>query len=111
MLFDNRSGVRCALEHLHALGHRRIAVLRPPGSPTNDRPAEVYVGSEADRLDIDVSVVSTPYELDEATDVARSVLTATHAPERRVLLLGLDRLRRLRAPRASSGCGSQTTCR
>ncbi len=80
VLFDNRSGVRCALEHLHALGHRRIAVLRPPGSPTNDRPAEVYVGSEADRLDLDVSVVSTPYELDEATDVARSVLTATHRP-------------------------------
>ena len=80
VLFDNRSGVRCALEHLHALGHRRIAVLRPPGSPTNDRPAEVYVGSEADRLDLDVSVVSSPYELHEATDVARSVLTADHRP-------------------------------
>jgi len=80
VLFDNRSGVRCALEHLHALGHQRIAVLRPPGSPTNDRPAEVYVGSEADRLDLDVSVVSTPYELDEATDVAREVLTAAHRP-------------------------------
>jgi LacI family transcriptional regulator len=80
VLFDNRSGVRCALEHLHALGHRRIAVLRPPGSPTNDRPAEVYVGSEADRLDLDVSVVSSPYELDEATEVARAVLTANHRP-------------------------------
>src|ERR1700733_13580375 len=80
VLFDNRSGVRCALEHLHALGHQRIAVLRPPGSPTNDRPAEVYVGSEADRLDLDVSVVSAPYELDEATELAREVLMDSPRP-------------------------------
>ena len=64
VLFDNRTGVRSALEHLHGLGHRRIAVLRPPGSPTNDRPAEVYVGAEADRLGLDVDVVSAPYELE-----------------------------------------------
>jgi LacI family transcriptional regulator len=80
VLFDNRSGVRCALEHLHALGHRRITVLRPPGSPTNDRPAEVYVGSEADRLGLDVSAVSTPYELQQATNVARTVLAAERRP-------------------------------
>jgi len=80
VLFDNRTGVRGALEHLYALGHRRVAVLRPPGSPTNDRPAEVYVGSEADRLGLDVDVVSAPYELQQATDVARSVLAAAHRP-------------------------------
>jgi DNA-binding LacI/PurR family transcriptional regulator len=80
VLFDNRTGVRNALEHLHAMGHRRIAVLRPPGSPTNDRPAEVYVGAEADRLGLDVDVVSAPYELQEATDVARTVLAATQRP-------------------------------
>ncbi len=80
VLFDNRTGVRRALEHLHALGHRRIAVLRPPGSPTTDRPAEVYVGSEADRLGLDVDVVSAPYELAQATDVARSVLAGTPRP-------------------------------
>jgi LacI family transcriptional regulator len=80
VLFDNRTGVRNALEHLHALGHRQIAVLRPPGSPTNDRPAEVYVGAEADRLGLDVDVVSAPYELHEATDVARAVLTGAHRP-------------------------------
>jgi LacI family transcriptional regulator len=80
VLFDNRTGVRNALEHLHALGHRRIAVLRPPGSPTNDRPAEVYVGAEADRLGLDVDVVSAPYELQEATGVARAVLAAAQRP-------------------------------
>ncbi|HET6864334.1 MAG TPA: LacI family DNA-binding transcriptional regulator [Solirubrobacteraceae bacterium] len=80
VLFDNRTGVRNALEHLHALGHRRIAVLRPPGSPTNDRPAEVYVGAEADRLGLDVDVVSAPYELQEATGVARAVLSAAQRP-------------------------------
>jgi DNA-binding LacI/PurR family transcriptional regulator len=80
VLFDNRTGVRSALEHLHALGHRRIAVLRPPGSPTNDRPAEVYVGTEADRLGLDVRVVSAPYELSEATEIARDVLAASPRP-------------------------------
>jgi DNA-binding LacI/PurR family transcriptional regulator len=80
VLFDNRTGVRRALEHLHGLGHRCIAVLRPPGSPTNDRPAEVYVGTEADRLGLDVRVVSAPYELDEATVLARDVLTASPRP-------------------------------
>jgi DNA-binding LacI/PurR family transcriptional regulator len=80
VLFDNRNGVRQALEHLHALGHRRIAVLRPPGSPTNDRPAEVFVGTEAERLQLDVNVVSAPYELDDATEVAREVLTESRRP-------------------------------
>jgi LacI family transcriptional regulator len=77
VLFDNRKGVRGALEHLHALGHRRVAVLQPPGSPTSDRPAELSVASEAKRLGIDVLVVSSPYELDAATAVARDVLDAS----------------------------------
>ena len=80
VLFDNRAGVSQALEHLHALGHRRIEVLRPPGSVTNDRPAEVHVLAEAERLDLDVSVVSAPYELAEATHVAREVLSAPPHP-------------------------------
>jgi LacI family transcriptional regulator len=80
VLFDNRAGVSRALEHLHQLGHRRIAVLRPPGSPTNDRPAEVFVGAEADRLGLDVLVISAQYELDEATAAAREVLSATERP-------------------------------
>jgi LacI family transcriptional regulator len=80
VLFDNRSGVRQALEHLHGLGHRRIAVLRPPGSPTNDRPAELYVVAEAERLGLDAAVVTAPYELGEATEIARGVLSAAPRP-------------------------------
>ena len=74
VLFDNRSGVSFALEQLHALGHRRIVLLRPPGSATADRPAETVAGAEAERLDMEVTVVTAPYELEEATAVARSVL-------------------------------------
>jgi LacI family transcriptional regulator len=80
VLFDNRAGVTRALEHLHGLGHRRIAVLRPPGSPTNDRPAEVFVGAEAQRLGLDVVVASAPYELEHATSAARQVLAARRRP-------------------------------
>lgn len=80
VVFDNRTGVRHALEHLHGLGHRRIAVLRPPGSPTNDRPAELFVVAEAERLDLRVGVVTAPYELREATELARGVLTGIPRP-------------------------------
>jgi LacI family transcriptional regulator, galactose operon repressor len=80
VLFDNRSGVRRALEHLHSLGHRRIAVLCPPGSPTTDRPAEVFVASEAQRLGLDVAVVTSPYGLRDATAVARGLLESRRPP-------------------------------
>lgn len=80
VLFDNRSGVRRALEHLSGLGHRVIAVLRPPGSPTSGRPAEVFVAAEAQRLGLDVRVHTAPYELAESTEVARRVLSAEPRP-------------------------------
>jgi LacI family transcriptional regulator len=80
VLFDNRSGVRSALEHLHALGHRRIAVLSPPGSPTNDRPAELVVAAEARRLDLDVHVANAGYGLRDATESARELLRASPRP-------------------------------
>lgn len=80
VLFDNRSGVSYALAHLQGLGHRRVALLRPPGSPTADRPAEVVAGAEGDRLGLEVDVITAPYELEEATAVAHGVLSASDPP-------------------------------
>jgi len=80
VLFDNRTGVARALEHLHGLGHRRIAVLRRPGSPTTDRPAEVFVGDEAERLGLDVLVLTAPYDLGQATAAAREMLSRDTIP-------------------------------
>lgn len=79
ILFDNRTGVREALEQLRALGHRHLVVLRPPGAPTSNRPAEVFVGAEAERLGLDATVITAPYELDEATEVAHAVLAGAGA--------------------------------
>ncbi len=80
VLFDNRFGVRSALEHLERLGHRRIAVLRPPGSPTSGRPAEVFVAAEAERLGLEVIGHTASYELGESTEVARRVLSRRPRP-------------------------------
>jgi LacI family transcriptional regulator len=80
VLFDNRAGVSSALRHLQELAHRRIAVLMPPGSPTNDRPAELFVVAEADRLGLDVRVVTAAYELQEATELARELLDGGGPP-------------------------------
>lgn len=80
VLFDNRAGVTLALDHLKSLGHRRIAVLTPTLASTPDRPAEVHVSAEAERLGLDVSVVASPHTLPEATLVAREVLSRRPRP-------------------------------
>jgi len=80
VLYDNRSGVRAALAHLHGLGHRRVVVLRPPGSPTNDRPAEQVVAEESRRLGLEVRVATAGYELREATERARELLDSVPRP-------------------------------
>ncbi len=80
VLFDNRTGVRNALELLSELGHHHIAVLSPPGSPTTDRPAELFVSAEADRLGLDVQIVTAAYELQHATDLARGLLEGSRRP-------------------------------
>jgi LacI family transcriptional regulator len=80
VLYDNRAGVRAAFTHLHGLGHRSIAVLRPPGSPTNDRPAERVVIEEAQRLGLEVAGATAGYGLRDATERARELLSRSPRP-------------------------------
>jgi LacI family transcriptional regulator len=76
VIFDNRRGVTLALEHLRALGHRRIAVLTSTRASTPDRPADVHVTDEAERLDLDIEVVTAAHGLAASTSVARDILAA-----------------------------------
>jgi LacI family transcriptional regulator, galactose operon repressor len=80
VVFDNRSGVTLALEHLHKLGHRRIGVLTPTQPSTPDRPADIYVLAEAERLGLDVGIISSPPALAAAAEVAYGVLSKTDRP-------------------------------
>jgi len=80
VVFDNRSGVTLALEHLHKLGHTRIGVLTPTQSSTPDRPADIHVTAEAERLGLDVSIISSPPALTAASEVAHEVLSKTDRP-------------------------------
>jgi LacI family transcriptional regulator len=74
VLFDNHSGVRLALEHLHGLGHRRIAVLTSTHVNTPDRPADTFALAEAERLGMEATVHQAPHGLEAATEVATRVL-------------------------------------
>ncbi|MFI6298006.1 LacI family DNA-binding transcriptional regulator [Nonomuraea sp. NPDC050790] len=74
VVFDNRRGMTLALEHLKGLGHRRVAVLTPTRTSTPDRPADVHVTAEAERLGLDLEVTTASHELAGATDVARRIL-------------------------------------
>ncbi|WP_433433522.1 LacI family DNA-binding transcriptional regulator [Nonomuraea sp. CA-141351] len=76
VVFDNRRGVTMALEHLRDLGHRRVAVLTPTRASTPDRPADLHVTAEADRLGLDIEVTTAPHGLAGATSAARDLLTA-----------------------------------
>jgi LacI family transcriptional regulator len=86
VLFDNKLGVSMALGHLHALGHRRVTVLTPTRPTTPDRSAEVHIAAEAARLRLEVSVVTSPHALPDATEVARQVLSR---PQRSTALFAL----------------------
>jgi LacI family transcriptional regulator len=80
VLFDNQAGVSLALSHLQALGHRQITVLTPTRPSTPDRPAELRVSTEADRLSLDVAMVTAGPSLPAATEVARAVLEKADRP-------------------------------
>jgi DNA-binding LacI/PurR family transcriptional regulator len=80
VLFDNRAGVTLALEHLHRLGHRRLAVLTPTDASTPERPADVHVSSEAKRLGLVVTITPSSHNLFEASMVAHVVMSRRPRP-------------------------------
>ena len=80
VLFDNRAGVGLVLEHLHGLGHRRIAVLTPSRPSTPDRPAERVVAEVCDALGLDATVVNSPHSIEAATEAAAALLAREPRP-------------------------------
>ena len=80
VLFDNRAGVGTVLEHLHGLGHRRIAVLTPSRPSTPDRPAERVVAEKCGALGMDATVVNTRHSIEQATEAAAALLAGDPRP-------------------------------
>jgi LacI family transcriptional regulator len=80
VVFDNRAGVTLALEHLRSLGHRRVGVLTPTAASTPDRPGDVHVRAEAERLGLTVTITPAQHALPAAEDAARGLLSAPDRP-------------------------------
>ncbi|WP_018655421.1 LacI family DNA-binding transcriptional regulator [Actinomadura flavalba] len=80
VVFDNRTGVTLALEHLRDLGHRHVGVLTPTGDSTPDRPADVHVHAEADRLGLRAEVAVAPQSLEGSTAAAHRMLDRPGRP-------------------------------
>jgi LacI family transcriptional regulator len=80
VLFDNRAGVGLVLEHLHGLGHRRIAVLTPSRPSTPDRPAERVVAEVCRSLDMEATVVNSRHSIEDAEGAAAALLESEPRP-------------------------------
>ena len=80
VLFDNRAGVGLVLEHLHGLGHRRIAVLTPSRPSTPDRPAERVVAEVCRSLDMEATVVNSRHSIEDAEGAAAALLGSEPRP-------------------------------
>ena len=80
VLFDNRAGVTLVLEHLHALGHRRIAVMTPSRPSTPDRPAERVVGEACRALGLEATVINVRHSIDDAAQAASGLLRSDPRP-------------------------------
>ena len=80
VLFDNRTGVGLVLEHLHRLGHRRLAVLTPSRPSTPDRPAELVVAETCAALGLEATVVNSRHSMEAAADDAAALLAQEPRP-------------------------------
>jgi LacI family transcriptional regulator len=80
VLFDNRAGVSMVLQHLHGLGHRRIAVMTPSRPSTPDRPAELVVGEVCRALGLEATVINVRHSIDDAAEAASGLLRSEPRP-------------------------------
>ena len=80
VLFDNRTGVTLVLEHLHDLGHRRVAVLTPSRPETPARPAETMVREVGASLGLEVTSVNSSHSIEQATEAALGLLGSDPRP-------------------------------
>lgn len=80
VVFDNEAGVSDALHRLATAGHRTIAVMTSGGATTPDRPAELIVQRVADELDLDITMHTSPPDLDGAGAAALDALHGGRRP-------------------------------
>lgn len=80
VVFDQTSGVGEMLRHLHALGHRRIAVLSWAVAAAPDRPTERAVREQAAALGLECEIVPCAYSLDGSRPLALEVLQREDRP-------------------------------
>ena len=80
VVFDNERGVRESLEHLGALGHRRVTVLSWAVETSPDRQAERAVAASAAALGLDCRVVACAYSLNGSRPLALELLGSDQRP-------------------------------
>src|SRR3954465_8576467 len=88
VVFDNERGVRESLEHLSALGHRRITVLSWAVESSPGREAERAVGASAAALGLDCRVVACAYSLNGSRPLALELLGSDERPSAALCLSG-----------------------
>ena len=80
VVFDNEGGVKESLQHLSALGHRRVTVLSWAVETSPDREAERAVSASAAALGIDCRVVACAYSLNGSRPLALELLASNDRP-------------------------------
>jgi LacI family transcriptional regulator, galactose operon repressor len=80
VVFDNERGVRESLEHLSALGHRRITVLSWAVETSPGRAAERAVATSAAALGLDCRLVACAYSLNGLRPLALELLRSEERP-------------------------------
>jgi DNA-binding LacI/PurR family transcriptional regulator len=80
VVFDNERGVQQTLQHLGALGHRRVTVLSWAVETSPDRGAERAVAASAAALGIEYEVVACAYSLNGSRPLALELLGSSDRP-------------------------------